>query len=77
MQDLAFMLSVAWTVLQLLATSFFIGTQDLAIPWLKGLRYVSRQRGCSFQLVLLLRCCARKCALTRQSHAHKLHAARC
>jgi ABC-type multidrug transport system ATPase subunit len=40
-QDAAFMLSILWTTVQLLMSSFFINFADVAFGWLTQLRYVS------------------------------------
>jgi ATP-binding cassette, subfamily G (WHITE), member 2 len=40
-QDAAFMLSILWTTVQLLMSSFFINFADVAFMWLTQLRYVS------------------------------------
>jgi len=40
-QDAAFMLSILWTTVQLLMSSFFINFADVAFTWLTQLRYLS------------------------------------
>jgi len=40
-QDAAFMLSILWTTVQLLMSSFFINFADVAFGWLTQLRYLS------------------------------------